>query len=89
MVGDVSMEQPPPEGWDEVVWLCRPGTRIGQLRDLEAVVYGVGRGVEPYDDDLALEVGMVFALELHRGRRLHQDVLHLSDAGPVILTADE
>ena len=88
VVGDVSQEQAPPEGWDEVVWLCRPGTRVGQLRDLEAVVYGVGRGVEPYDDDLTLEVGMVFALELHRGRRLHQDVLHLSDDGPVILTAD-
>ena len=61
--------------------LCRPGTRVGQLRDLDAVVYGVGRGVEPYDDDLALEVGMVFALELHRGQRLHQDVLHLTDDG--------
>jgi Xaa-Pro dipeptidase len=89
VVGEVSAAQPPPEGWDEVVWLCRPGTRVGQLRDLEAVVYGVGRGVEPYDDDLALEVGMVFALELHRGRRLHQDVLHLSETGPVVLTADE
>jgi Xaa-Pro dipeptidase len=88
VVGEVSVEQAPPEGWDEVVWLCRPGTRVGQLRDLEAVVYGVGRGVEPYDDDLELEVGMVFALELHRGRRLHQDVLHLSDTGPIILTAD-
>jgi len=89
VVGDASVEQPPPEGWDEVVWLCRPGTRIGQLRDLEAVVYGVGRGVEPYDDDLALEVGMVFALELHRGRRLHQDIIHLSDTGPIVLTADD
>ena len=40
-----------------------------------------GAGVEPYDDELELEAGMVFALELHRGRRLHQDVLHLTDDG--------
>ena len=44
----------------------RRARRVGHLRDLEAVVYGVGRGVEPYDDDLVLEPGMVFALELHR-----------------------
>ena len=49
----------------------------------------MGRGVEPYDDELALEVGMVFALELHRGRRLHQDVFHLSETGPIVLTADD
>ena len=63
--------------------------RVGQLRDLDAVVYGVGRGVEPYDDDLELEVGMVFAVELHQGRRLHQDVFHLDTGGPAILTADD
>ena len=32
---------------------------------------------------------MVFAVELHRGKRLHQDVLHLSDEGLVTLTADD
>jgi Xaa-Pro dipeptidase len=86
VVAEPSVEQPPPDGWAELIALCRTGTRIGHLRDLDAVVYGVGRGVEPYDDELALEPGMVFALELHRGRRLHQDVLHLTDDGPVILT---
>jgi Xaa-Pro dipeptidase len=87
VVGDPSVEQPPPDGWDEIMALCRTGTRIGHLRDLEAVVYGLGRGVEPYDDELELETGMVFALELHRGRRLQQDVVHLTEAGAVILTA--
>jgi len=49
-------------------------------------VYGTGRGVEPYDDDLVLEIGMVFAVELHQGNRLHQDVVHLTADGPEILT---
>jgi Xaa-Pro aminopeptidase len=87
VVGDPSVEQPPPEGWDDLVATCRPGTPVGRLRDLDAVVYGVGRGVEPYDEDLALEVGTVFAVELHRGGCLQQDVLHLTDAGAVSLTA--
>ena len=86
VVAEPSVEQPPPDGWADLIALCRTGTRVGHLRDLDAVVYGVGRGVEPYDDDLALEPGMVFALELHRGRRLHQDVLHLTDDGAVTLT---
>jgi Xaa-Pro dipeptidase len=87
VVAEPSVEQPPPDGWADLIALCRTGTRVGHLRDLDAVVYGVGRGVEPYDDDLALVAGMVFALELHRGRRLHQDVLHLTDDGPVVLTS--
>jgi Xaa-Pro aminopeptidase len=86
VVADPSSEQPPPDGWDELLVSCRPGTPVGQLRDLDAVVYGVGRGVEPYDDDLVLEPGMVFAVELHRGGGLRQDVLHLTDAGAVSLT---
>ncbi len=87
VVGDPSVEEAPPEGWDELVFFCRPGTRVGQLRDLDAVVYGVGRGVEPWDDDVALEVGMVLAVELHRGTRLHQDVVHLTDDGAEVVTA--
>jgi Xaa-Pro dipeptidase len=89
VVDEPSVEQPPPDGWADLLALCRSGTRVGHLRDLDAVVYGVGRGVEPYDDELSLEVGMVFALELHRGRRLHQDVFHLTANGPVVLTADD
>jgi Xaa-Pro dipeptidase len=89
VVGEPSREQAPPSGWDEALWLCRPGTFVGQLRDLEAVIYGVGRGVEPYDDTLQLRSGMVCALELHRGNRLHQDTLLITDAEPRILTADD
>ena len=89
VVADLPIEQPPPDDWDEAIALCRPGVRVGRLRDLDTVVYGAGRGVEPYDDDLELEVGMVFALELHQGNRLHQDVLHLTESGLEILTAAE
>jgi Xaa-Pro aminopeptidase len=89
VVGEPSTEQPPPHGWDEALALCRPGTFVGQLRDLEAVIYGVGRGVEPYDDDVQLGGGMLCALELHQGNRLHQDTLHITDGSPTILTADD
>jgi Xaa-Pro aminopeptidase len=89
IVGEPSQEQPPPDGWNAAFALCRPGTYVGQLRDLEAVVYGVGRGVEPYEDNVQLAAGMVCALELHQGRRLHQDVLHITDTTPTILTADD
>jgi Xaa-Pro aminopeptidase len=89
VVGEPSLEQAPPTGWDEALGLCRPGTFVGQLRDLEAVIYGVGRGVEPYEDTLQLRTGMVCALELHRGNRLHQDTLLITDAEPRILTADD
>ncbi len=85
-VGDPSIEQPPPHGWDELLAASRVGTPVGRLRDLDAVVYGVGRGVEPYEDDLVLAAGMVFAVELHRGGCLQQDVLHLNDDGAVVLT---
>jgi hypothetical protein len=61
---------------------------VGQLRDLEAVIYGVGRGVEPYDDNVQLRSGMLCALELHQGNRLHQETLQVTDASPTILTAD-
>ena len=89
IVGEPSQEQRPPAGWDEALALCRPGTFVGQLRDLEAVVYGVGRGVEPYDDNVQLTAGMVCALELHQGNRLHQDTLHITDGPPTTLTAGD
>ena len=89
IVGEPSVMQPPPEGWNEALALCRPGTYIGQLRDLEAVVYGVGRGVEPYEDNVRFEAGMVCALELHQGRRLQQDILEITEYAPRILTDDE
>ena len=86
VIADLPIEQPPPDDWNEALALCRPGVPVGKLRDLDTVVYGAGRGVEPYDDDLELEVGMVFAVELHQGNRLHQDVLHLTENGPEVLT---
>ena len=89
VVGEPSEEQLPPGGWDEALALCRPGTYVGQLRDLEAVIYGVGRGVEPYDDNVQLRAGMVCALELHQGNRLHQDTLHITDGPPTIFTVDD
>jgi Xaa-Pro aminopeptidase len=88
VVGEPSIEQPPPVGFDEALSLCRPGTFVGQLRDLEAVIYGVGRGVEPYDDNVQLRSGMLCALELHQGNRLHQETLQVTDGSPTILTAD-
>lgn len=89
IIGEPSEMQPPPPGWDEALAMCRPGTLVGKLRDREAVVYGVGRGVEPYDDSVQLVAGMVCALELHQGRRLQQDVLQITDDAPKILTADD
>jgi Xaa-Pro aminopeptidase len=89
VVGEPSEEQPPPAGWDEAFALCRPGTYVGRLRDLEAVIYGVGRGVEPYDDNVQLGPGMVCALELHQDNRLHQDTLLVTEEMPRILTADD
>ena len=89
IVGEPSVMQPPPDGWNDALALCRPGTYIGQLRDLEAVVYGVGRGVEPYEDNVRFEAGMVCALELHQGRRLQQDILEITEYAPRILTAEE
>ena len=88
VVGEPSEEQPPPAGWDEVArGSAGPARHVGRLRDLEAVVYGVGRGVEPYDDDVQLAAGMVCAVELHQGNRLHQESLQITDGVPIIFTA--
>jgi hypothetical protein len=64
----------------------RTGATLAELRARDAVVYGVGRGVEPYGDDLSLDVGMSIAVELHRGACVQQDVLQLTEHGPVSLT---
>jgi Xaa-Pro aminopeptidase len=86
-VGSPSIELPPPAGWDELVGAVRPNVRVGELRARDAVVYGVGRGVEPYGDDLALDAGMAIAVELHRSGGVHQDVIQLTERGAVSLTA--
>ena len=76
-----SVEQPAPDGLGRARRAsCRPGTDVGQLRDLEAVVYGVGRGVEPWPDDLrARSRHGVRDRAARDGRRLHQDVVHITD----------
>jgi len=86
-VGTPATELPPPAGWKELVAAVHTGTRVRELRERDAVVYGVGRGVEPYGDDLELDVGMSVAVELHRGGVVHQDVLQLTEQGTVSLTA--
>lgn len=86
-VGTPAIELPPPAGWDELVAAVHTGTRIGELRERDAVVYGVGRGVEPYGDDVVLDLGLSIAVELHRGGCVHQDVLQLTEHGTVSLTA--
>jgi Xaa-Pro dipeptidase len=86
-VGSPAVELPPPVGWSELVAAVQAGRRIGDLRARDAIVYGVGRGVEPYGDDLELDVGMSIAVELHRSRGIYQDVLQLTEHGTVSLTA--
>jgi Xaa-Pro dipeptidase len=86
-VATPAIELPPPAGWSELVAAVQTGRRVGELRERDAVVYGVGRGVEPYGDDLELDVGMSVAVELHRGGVVHQDVLQLTEHGTVSLTA--
>jgi len=86
-VGSPSVELPQPAGWPELIAAVQPGARVGDLRDRDAVVYGVGRGVEPYADDLTLEPGMAVAVELHRGACVQQDVLGVTERGAALLTA--
>ena len=44
-------------GWDALFAACKPGTTVGASRARGAVLYGVGRGVEPWDDDVPLDGG--------------------------------
>lgn len=75
-----------PPNWDALVAACVPGVAVGSLRRRTAVVYGVGRGVEPWDDEVELAPGMMCALELADERGVHQDVLRITDDEPVVVT---
>jgi hypothetical protein len=86
-VDNPSVEVPPPAGWPELIAAVQPGARVGNLRDRDAVVYGVGRGVEPFADELTLTPGMAVAVELHRGACVRQDVLGVTERGATVLTA--
>jgi Xaa-Pro dipeptidase len=71
-----------PPHWDAVVRACTAGARVSEV----FVTHGVGRGVEPLDDDTVLEPGMVVAVELDAGGALRQDVVLVTTAEPEILT---
>jgi Xaa-Pro aminopeptidase len=92
VVGARSAEQPPPESWYELATSCRPGVTAGELRGRGALVYGVGRGVEPWDDEFTLAVGSLIALEAatpsraHARPHLRQDVLLVTDGDPEQIT---
>jgi Xaa-Pro aminopeptidase len=86
LVGEPSREVEDPDGWRDLIAQCTAGATIGDLRSGGGIVYGVGHGVEPWDDDVALRPGVVIALELQHGARLRQDVLLVDDGPPEILT---
>jgi Xaa-Pro dipeptidase len=85
-VGSPPHLSPPPPNWDALVAACMPGVTVGGLRRRAVVVYGAGRGVEPWDDDVELVSGLMCALELADERGVHQDVLRITDDGPVVVT---
>jgi Xaa-Pro aminopeptidase len=86
-IADPPHDLAPPTGWDAVVAECLPNTSAERLRDRGAIVYGVGRGVEPWDNAFVLGPGTVLALELRDARCVRQDVLHITESGPEILTS--
>ncbi len=86
VVGAAPVEQPAPSGWDDLLGTCVPGTAVGTLRERGAVVHGVGRGVEPWPDDLVLVDGLTAAIELRGDSSARQDVVRITDAEPALLT---
>jgi len=77
----------PPAQWDDLVAACVAGATVGELRAKDAVVYGVGRGVEPWPDDLVLMPGLLCALEASDDHSVRQDVLQITETAPVVVTA--
>lgn len=78
-------EEPAPTGWDGLLGAVVPGTTAGELRARGAIVYGVGFGVEPWDDDFALQAGQACALESCTPTNVRQGVIAVTDAGGVPL----
>jgi Xaa-Pro dipeptidase len=72
-----------PAQWNAVIGACCAGARVGDL----FITHGVGRGVEPLEDDVVLEPGMVVAVELDADGAIRQDVVLVTGTGPEILTA--
>jgi Xaa-Pro aminopeptidase len=75
------MEQPRPEQWDALVAACIAGAKVGELRARGAILFGVGRGVEPWDEDYVLPVRATCALEVAGPQSVRQDVLLLTADG--------
>lgn len=84
---DSVTEQPPPEQWHSILAGCRAGATAGDLRARGAVVHGVGRGVESWDDDLTLVAGTTCALEVSGVEVVHQDVLLIGAQSAEVLTS--
>ncbi len=84
--GDDVAEQPPPERRPPLLAACRAGSTAGELRAREAVVYGVGRGVEPWEDDFVLVAGTTCALEVSDTSAVRQDVMLITEHEPELLT---
>jgi Xaa-Pro aminopeptidase len=77
VVGQADLS-PVPAGWDALVAACAPGVQVGALRARGATVWGLGRGIEPWPDDLLLVPGLNLAVELQDDTSLRQDVIHVN-----------
>ncbi len=86
VVGTPSVATDAPRGWDALVDAFRPGTAVAELRARDAVVFGLGHGVEPWDDDLVLAAGHTCSVQLDDVNALRQDVLLVTDGAPHVLT---
>jgi Xaa-Pro aminopeptidase len=82
----VPQERPAPDEWDAIIGGCRAGVTVGSLRDRGAIVYGVGRGVEPWNDDFVLTDGTTCAVEVAHSDRVRQDVILVTANTPRSLT---
>ncbi len=78
-------EEPAPTGWDGLLRAVVHGTTAGELRARGAIVYGVGFGVEPWDDAFALQAGQTCGLEAGTPANVRQGVIEVTDAGGVPL----
>jgi hypothetical protein len=85
-VGTPAVEEPAPVVLDPIVAACVPGTTAGALRDMDAVVYGAGLGVEPWNDDFVLAPGVICAIEVGSDTSVRQDLVRVTATTPEILT---
>jgi Xaa-Pro aminopeptidase len=79
-------EEPAPGAWDGLLHAVVHGTSAGELRSRGAIVYGVGFGVEPWDDEFELRPGQTCALEWCTPADVRQGVIAVTDAGGMPLS---